>query len=746
MDEKELEKTKPIEVLKDITNSMDDYETLEKASRESKYKENNYDESIEEGSKAEEAEEALAEKNIALAEAYLKEENEDHSGSSKEKVKLIDKIKNKWHSLSKKQKIACMIIALIILITIIVGIVSLLTKEKKVEEQEEQPPVETAPVITDNFYYKDGNLYFLDEQENEIGSYTCENKKEELCYVAINNSRDAFDVAKLETTSGEEKVTRIPIYDNQYVFIVDKENKTDKTIKLYSIKDNKVEETYNDVKAYEDNYVIVSNNEDKYSLLKIENSITEMIKPNYTYLGKIEKEENLIAKNNKGYVIINKDNKVLSATYDNIEEIKYYNDKLIVAKEKGNYNVYDYKKNVIAEGYDFATIIEEYAALINNNKLYIIDSNKNKYSEGTIKLENKNYVKTYIYEEEKLVSTKRSFDMTIQNTDIEIAIYSEDKEDPTYQTISLIEGLISQKYKYVNYFDSKLYFYKDEEKQELLGSYSCSNKNNVTKTSDNFDSCFIAIDTVYEDNDMSPKEEKKSLTPLINEKYIFIMDGPSTIKLYDIEDNKILGTYTSINTYTPNNDYNMTKHNGKLNIVALNKKGQYGMLTIDGKKVSATYTFDYNKMEKIGDYILVEDTNSNWKILFSNNSESAAISGKIQGYSNDFKHLKATTNNLYSVYNEDGNKASTETYNYVELANDYYVGIKDKELFIYDYQGNKLIDTAINLNNTDYKNKNIPSFKVKKNGTSYIISIYDGSKYNNQTAPEVKKTELPPVE
>ena len=89
MDEKELEKTKPIEVLKDITNSMDDYETLEKASRESKYKENNYDESIEEGSKAEEAEEALAEKNIALAEAYLKEENEDHSGSSKEKVKFI---------------------------------------------------------------------------------------------------------------------------------------------------------------------------------------------------------------------------------------------------------------------------------------------------------------------------------------------------------------------------------------------------------------------------------------------------------------------------------------------------------------------------------------------------------------------------------------------------------------------------------------------------------------------------------
>ena len=753
MNEKELEKTKPINILSDISNSREEkysnIETLEEEdSREERYRN-----SILESERAmseEAAEEALAEKNIALAENYLSEEQAHKTAQSSEpKRALIDKIKDKWSNLEKKQKIMVIVIALLLLILLIIFLIFLF-KDKKVEEKpKENPPVvDVAPTITDNFYYKEGKLYFLNESEEELGSYECDNKDSNLCYVAYNNYRDGFDVPKLETVDGKEKIGRMPIFDNKYVFIVDNKEAKDTSVKLYSIADSKVTDTYKTAAAYDDNYIIVSDTIGKYGLLEITDTVDVIIKPEYESLRMIDKEDNLVAKNKKGIFIINKKNKVISSTFDSKSEIRNYNNNFVVAKISGTYNVYDYKANLLASGYDFITIADNYAALVDSEgKVYIIDNEKNKYNEGNIKLNTTDYVKTFVYDDKGASKEiKRSFELTVKENSIEVSVYRKNSDEPKYFTVELVEGKINKKFKYINYFDSKLYFYKDEEKTELLGSYTCDNKNYVTKETDTYEYCFPAKDAIYEDNDMT-NNKRTTMTPLINDKYVFITDGTNTVKLYNLDSNKVQGTYTSVDTNIKSNNNEFNRFTGRLDVIALNKKGKYGLLKFEGTSLNAVHGFDYNHLEKLGDFILAQDGDNKWKILYDEERVSGTVTGKIRGYNSTHKYLKVKSGNVYSVFTEGGEITSDATYQYVELYDDYYAGVTDKkEIYIYDYQGNKLTNTPVNVSSTDYTNFDNKAFKVEKQGKNFNVSVFDGSKYTIYTVAEETKepTPLPP--
>lgn len=742
MDEKELEKTKPIEILDDLYESRQEKFSQEmeaNVSREEKYKQSleNQERTLSE----EAAEEALAEKNIALAESYLQEEKaQQNSEQPPEKKKLIDKIKDKWSNLEKKQKIMVIVIALLLLVLLVLLIV-FICKPKDVEDEKVNnipEEKEEAPTIVDNFYYKEGNLYFINDSEEEIGSYECENKDANLCYVAFNDERDGFDVPKLEDTTGKEKIQRMPIFEDKYVFIVDNKDEKDSTLKLYAIKDEKVTNSYKTAKAYDDNYVIVSDSNNKHGLIEFKAGINELIKPEYESLRMINNSENLVAKNKKNTIIINRKNKVLSSTFDTSFDIRNYNENFVVAYVGGTYNLYDYKANLLASGYDYIAISDKYAALVDSEKkVYIIDNEKNKYNEGNVILKNKDYVKTYIYEESgELKEIKRSFEMNVKESAIEIAIYNGD-EDVKYSNIEFTEGLINKKFKYVNYFDGKLYFYKDEEKAENIGVYECTNKNYVKSENDNYDYCFVAVDTIYEDNDMTAGN-RNTMIPLINEKYVFVTDGPNTIKLYDLDSDKVLGTYTSVDTNLPSNNKEINKYNGKLEVIALNKKGKYGVLSIDGKSVEAKYSFEYNHLEKLGEYYLAQDADNKWKILYGKDKTSASVANKIRGYNSSLTYIKVKSGSGYAVYSETGEMTSDETYEYVELYKDFYAAVdKDKNIYVYDYQGRKLTDIAVKASSTDYGNLEYPAFKVEQNKTMFNISVFDGTKYTVTAVAEV---------
>lgn len=738
MDDKDLERTKPIRVLNELNDSRSDkYKKVDSEETRSE----RYEEVLKDDEKKvseELAEEALAEKNIAMAEAYLAEENKEEKKVEEpiKKKSIIAKFKDFWSELDKKKKI--MFIVIILLLVILIGsfIFFLIKGSDKPEDKPVENVVEEAPVLADNFYYKSGSLYFLDDVENEIGSYECENKDSNLCYVIYNNNRDDFDIPKLQSEDGSEILKRTNIYENDYVFIFDNEEEDATLIKLYSISKKEVIEEYNDVKTYDDSYVVVSDMDNKYGLIKIENGITEVVPFEYDYLGMIDTESNLIAKNKKGFFVIDMNNKKLSSYFDESYKIKNYNENFVVALVDGDYNLYDYKADLIKGGYNFISINGNYAALVDSLNLYLIDKDGNKYNEGNIKLESKEFVKTYIYDkEENLVETRRSFEWSIKDNVVELVIYEDGEKDPTYKNVNLIEGKINSKLKYVSYFDGKLYFYKDEDKQELLGSYSCSNKNEVSKETDSYSSCFIAKDTIYENNDMMSVNDssRKSLSALINDTFVFISDGNNEVKLYNLNTSKIMGTYTSVNTYMENNDYTFDKFSGHVEVVGMNKKGKYGVLEIDGSDVKALYTFDYNKIERLGEYYLVQDVSNSWKMLFDN-SETALIPGKILGYNSNVKYIKASVGNKYAVYDIQGNSIGNG-YKYVELYSDFYAAVNtSNELFIYDYMGTQLSNNVIQIGNYSYTKTETPAFKVKYDGNDYIVSVYNGKDYDEYIA------------
>lgn len=780
MREEELEKTKPIEVLADLEGSRTSKfanKELEENSRAKRYQDN-----VEEQEKIdleEESEEALAEKNIALAETLLaeekekklKEENENNESSKNnndKKSKKTDKksLMDKWKELDKNKKIIFIIIGILVLalvialVVIVVGLIGGKNKDKGTTDNNPSNPsgpiIEQAPEIVDNFYYKDGTLHFLDDSKDELGTYTCENKDSALCYVALNNYRDSFDVPKLEYENGKENIGRIPIYNKNYVFVVDNKDEKATEVKLYSMNEEKVVNNYVDVKAYDDSYVIVADSNKKYGLLNMEDGLTEVIAPKYTYLGMINGQDNLIANNSKGYIVVNKKDKVLSSPLANNFEIKNYNDTFVVVKISDEYSVYNYAADSIASGYRFITVDGDYVTLVDSDrKIYTIDKDANKYSEGEIKLDSKEYVKTYVYKEDGTLETvKRSFDMKFRDDHIEYTIYKDDDEaEPKYENVYLAEGLVNRKNNYVNYFNGKLYFYKDEEKTDLIGSYTCTNKNEVNSEADSMSNCFVAKDTIYEKNDMMSKSdyERKAYAPIINNRFVFIQDGNENIKLYDLETNKSLGFYKSVNTYTKNNDYAITSVKGKIDVVALSQRNNmYGVLQIDESSASIVYTFEYNNMEKIGNYYEVLDSSGNWKVIYESGKESTPVKGKIMGYTSNHKYIKAVLSDAYSVYNDNGEIVTSETYKYVELYDTYYAGVNnDKELFIYDYKGNKLTSEGVKIGDYPYTSTDNPAFKVKKNAANYIISVYDGKEYKdvvaNNKPTEPENPEIPGV-
>ena len=63
--------------------------------------------------------------------------------------------------------------------------------------------------------------------------------------------------------------------------------------------------------------------------------------------------------------------------------------------------------------------------------------------------------------------------------------------------------------------DGVLYIYKDEEKTDMLGSYSCINKNTVTSETSNYSNCFIASN-----DKLVNSNEQDGYIPIINNNYV----------------------------------------------------------------------------------------------------------------------------------------------------------------------------------------------------------------------------------
>ncbi len=656
--------------------------------------------------------------------------NNQSPKKTKEKKKIFLKIKNWWKNLSRKKKILVIILIIGFLILISCGLFFFLKSFQK--EDVVVQPQEDVIVEHETYRYENGNLHFFNDKNEEIGQYECSNKDPNLCFIAFYSTEDNFDTPKKIQEDETILLEQVPIINDNFVFISDNK-KEEEIIKIYNIKEEKIlKDTTRLVKKADNKNqrFILKDTTSNYGIVEfIENNMAQIIPFTYDYLGFIESvEDYYISLQMDRSVIIDKANNSVSKGING--EIKgLTKDYIKVIDDFGKYRVFDYNGKELFKDYDYIELYDEYVALINNNKLNLKFYDGNKLNEEEIPLNNNYYLKTDIYNEKKNIKeTRSSFFIEDKNKIINVNV----KNETEYKTIKInkIEGLRNKTLKYLNYFDGKLYFYRNLEKTDLLGSYSCSNKNEIKNETSALNNCFLARDTIYENNELETPGTI-GFIPILNERYIFLNDEKNkdnpTIVLYDFKSNKIIAKYQEINTYSYTGLEELSfKTVNDYPIVAKNKENQFGVIKIVNNEISSFIPFDYNHIEKLGDYYLGNKENGSI-LLGKNNGEplfGTPISGTIKNYNDKF--VTGVEDNQYYVYNHENKKLNEHGYVYIALYPTFFAAVnKDNKLGLYTYDkpNKNFLKKEVDLNLKKYYGDGTLAFKVYIMGKKYTIDI-----------------------
>lgn len=666
--------------------------------------------------------------------------NEDNNNQKKKKFSLKS-IKQWWSKLSKKQKIIFISIAILILILIVTLIVILVTKK---DNNNNETKTQDIILESDNYVYQNGVLTMLDKNGNAIGTYECKNKDEKKCYVAyLSNDEDEFDTPINKNSNDEVIKSRSLIYYDRYVFIFDNENENDLKISLYDMQDNKVLNEYYGVKSYNvenSNAVVLKDEKDTYGLFEFtSNGINPIIDFKYQYMGLIDKEKDdlVVVKDTKGYYLVDYTDKIKTKVFAN--PIIDYNENYIVIKDGNNYSVYNYTQELFNKNYDYIRLISnDYVAVVKNSKLFIRAYSDNKYNEEGYELTNNNFKKVYVFDDnKKLTDTLFAFDIELHDKILTITIKNSDNTTRE-EKLNLVEGDVSTKYDYYSYFNGKLYFYDDKEKTNLIGSYECNNKNNIT--ADSLNNCYVAKDSVFNDSYINPYVEKNATIALYNKKYVFIMDAPDLqnddnkeIKFYDLSQSKVLGTYSAIDANMEQSVLSLTHiSTNDAKIIARQKSGKFGVIKIDKDKASVLYKFDYIYIERAGNDYIVELDNQKWQIIYGSNSyTSSEFDGRIKNYANS--HVVTRKNDKDYIYKSDasdlkGADFNNTGYDYIDINNKNVFGVvSNNKLSVYKYDGTKAYKDEIPLKSDKYYNTNTPAFRISQDGSSVSVYNSDGT-------------------
>ncbi len=583
-------------------------------------------------------------------------------------------LKDKWNDLDKKYRIMIIVIPIVILV-VALSLVLYLTVFKDNTPAKEKEKEEEVVIEKDNYRYENGRLVFLDKLERALGSYDCVNKDPNKCAVAKSNfTDDTFERVVSVYEDGTEIIANSPIYFDQFIFVTD----GDKII-LYDIQNKNNLLELSNIKIYDasSNLVVVKDLNNLYGLIKIdEKGYQTLIKCTYDNLGIINSSlKYLVAESKDNKYIIDSNGKKLTSNIN--EEIKSASKEYIVTYNKQKYQLYSLKGEEILTGYDYIGFNNNLITLVLDDKLYIRDNKLNKLNEEGYPLTNNNYVKKYIFDSNnKLKEEKIAYEININDNIINIYV-----DDDTYK-INSYEGLVSHKYNYLSYYDGILYFYKDSNKDEVIGSYTCTNKNTINKEDSTLDKCFI-----YQEDDL--------VSGIYNEVYVFIRDGEEdNFYLYDLKNSKVMGTYSEINFLNSselNKDIKLITTDVSY-VLAKSKVGSnkdnYGILEINKEKAQGKIEFKYRSVMKNNDY-----------------------------------YLFISKDNVYTIYNHDFKKISNE-FAYIELFPLYYVGISDNKLNIYKYEEPLgILNEGLTVNSNDFTIDFTDGFTITVDGEVYKYNL-----------------------
>ncbi len=666
----------------------------------------------------------------------LKEVKKDNLKKEKRPCKW----KEKWNNLDKKKKII-IIVSISLIILIILGIVLYFTLFKKDNNSNKK----SEPMIViekDNYRYEDGKLIFLDKDNNELGTYTCENKSDSLCYVANYSNEDDFDTSKRVYENGLAIDNRTDIFENNYVFVYDNMKKEDGYVILYDISKEEKIGTYSLVKEVKDNQVIVKK-DNKYGLIKVSKSdVDDVIKASYEYMGYIDGTDALVVSNNGNYLLIDFENESISKSVPGA--IKAFDSESISVKVGSNVYVYDYEGKLKIDGeYDYVRFVNTYVIAASSKKLYVFDKEGSPMNIDGIKISSNEYNTKLIFNDNlRQTGKEEAFSVTVSDNTMKI------EYDDEVTKLNLNEGIFNKELEYISYFAGKLYFYSDSEKTSLIGSYACTYANSIADGDEVLSNCFIA----KESNILKSGESVvNGYIPIYNKRYVFIADTktPNTndnIVLYDLKDKKKLATYKAVDTnyHDITNDINFYDTAGTL-VIAKNTSDSYGVINITNSKVSGLISFKYGDDDKItntsfkviDNYYMFKRSDGTYHLYDTKGNEvTEKITTKYEIVEYKNNYLMVKNSDKYLIYDKTGKIVSGEFYNII-MESKYYITIgKDNTVGVYKYDSKvdltSNLEKVIKLESSDYKKElsykesgNILTLTFTCNGEtlSYEINI-----------------------
>ena len=564
-------------------------------------------------------------------------------------------------SLTKKQKIILIcVISAIALVIVCLIVYLLLPKDTKKPDDE---PTETIVIDKGNYRYQDGTLVFLNEQKTEIGTYECQEKEEDKCYVSYTSN-------DLETI---------------------------------------INFTYDDLTSLE------------------------------------KKDNTLIAKKGSKYYLISFSDKALTKAIT--KPIYDYDDKHIVVKNGSSYNLVDYDNNEIYTDYNYISIISsDYVALVNDGSLYIRDYDKNKYNEVGYTLYNEAYSGINTYSKEGVLkSSSYAYKVNVNNNTL--TVFLKNNNDVEEKGLNLLDGRASLKQKYYSSFDGILYFYSDLEKTNLLGSYTCTNKDDFNNIEE-IRMCAIAHNYSFSENfKTNDAGSSNNFIPIVDNRYVFITDdiniSDGEVKVYDLYKKQVLATYKHVSSPIANEE--ITFINSIDNIIVKNKSDKFGVINIDNNGIEKTYDFVYERMERIGSYIEVAKNNK-YQILFNSDSSSITLDSKIYDFSG--KYFIVKNNDKFDIYSDDGTdnpkKITNKSYKVIKLVGEsLYIAIDDdNNVYVNTYDNTTINTEQVKLDSTSniFTLYNMISASVNGNNVILNITKEDGTKLNSYTFSIPKNT------
>ena len=631
---------------------------------------------------------------------------------------------SKWSMLSKKQKTIIIVCSILVLL-LIVGILLFFFVFKKDEELKPEEPKKDEPITIvekENYRYEDGKLIFLDKSKNELGTYECENKDEDLCFVAFYSDEDDFDVAKYVYEDGRSIENRSDIINNNYALVYDNKMADGGSVKLYDIKENEGLGTYVLAKEIDEKKVILKNEKDKYGVMSFDDIPETIIEFKYDYLGYIPDSEKLVGQKSLNYYLINMAGEEVSKSIPG--EIKNFNNQYISAIVDKDYYLYDYKgKKVLEDEFDYITFKDGYVGAIESKKMYLFDSDANVLNMEGVRIKESNYNTKVVFDENK-VQKEKTEAFKLSTTKDKITIEYGDE----FTEINVNEGRLSKDLEYINYFEGKLYIYNDKEKTNLIGEYACSNANIIDSSTTELNNCIIAKESTLLNREKTA--DKIGYLPIYNNRYIFISDTESVknkdnIVLWDLKQNKKQATYTRVDAgfYDDKSQVNFVDTANTL-VVAENTSGSLGLIRIEASTVTGIIPFrDKNgaswsnvSISQLKKGFVVKRDDGSYHLFDDKGSELTknGLQSEIIDYNDNVIEVKNSNGN-YEIYKLDGTIVKGE-FEYVLLTDNYFVCIKkgSYEINLYFYEKGFIYEEGGEP--TVLNTKDLPNSFVVENG------------------------------